>query len=294
MSYVERKIELTISLGKGATLNPNSDNTVTLTQHRVQANITQNLGPTVGKAMIRVYGLNPSLLNKVASLNKVTATLQENLITVKAGDDASGMSIVFDGMIVLAQADMGQQPTTALNITANALGALALQKTPVNTYPGSADLAIVMQNLATQAGLNFENWGASKVVATPYFWGSVGKQIDDCARAGGFERVFEKNTLIIWPKVGARGGVVPLISKASGLIGYPSYLSVGDKSGISVTTVFDPRLYNGGMVQIDSELPVAKGRWQVYELTHELESMVPGGQWLSHFAGLAPQAVLNG
>jgi len=39
-------------------------------------------------------------------------------------------------------------------------------------------------------------------------------------------------TLIIWPKGGSRGGSIPLVSRDTGMIGYPSYT----QNGIVVST----------------------------------------------------------
>lgn len=281
MTFVQRSIELTFTLGVAAA------STVTLTGHRVQVSIANTIGPGSGDARVRVYGLTPSVLNQLASLNQATALAQSNRIQIKAGDAGKALALVFDGQIILAQADMSQQPNTALNIMAIGGALASVQPLPPSTYPGAADAAIILQNLAAQMGLAFENSGASKMLATPYFWGDARKQATDCARAAGFEIAFDSNTLAIWPKGSTRGGLVPLISPDTGMVGYPTYSSMTDGGGLEVTTIFNPSLRIGAAVQVKSSLPPANGKWGVFNLTHELESEIPGGQWFTHFRALS-------
>ncbi len=283
MTFAQRAIEVTFALGNGASFNTPGDNVVTLTGHRVKTRITAVAGPASGQANIRVYGLQPSILNKLAALNGAAATAQSNRVIVKAGNAGEVPAIVFDGQIVLAQSDMTQQPQTALEITANGGALGSVMPTPPSTYPGTADAAVILQNLATIMGLSFENSGASKILSTPYFKGDAKSQAIACANAAGFEITFDQNTLAIWPKGKVRGGSIPLISPDSGLVGYPTYVAMTEGSGLFVTTIFNPQLRTGGAVQIKSSLPYANGKWGVFYLTHQLESEVPNGQWITQF-----------
>lgn len=288
MTFLERKITLQIDLGNKATFNPGGDNTVTIKGHRVHVSLTNTFGPLNGEARIRVYGLAPSLLNQIASLNQTTATAQANTVTVLAGDDTNGMAIAYSGQIQIAQADMSEHPESALNITAMGVGLLGVKRVNPTSYAGSADAAVILKNLATLGGLDFENSGASKILATPYFCGDLSKQIDDCARQAGFDRYIDKQTLAIWPRGGSRGGAIPLISADTGMVGFPSYTSMADGGGLALTCLYNKDLKVGGKVQVKSQLSVANGTWQVFSISHELESLVPGGQWFSHFNALFP------
>ena len=283
MSFVKRVIELTFELGSGGTFTAAGDNVVTISGHRVSAQIEARASASTGVANIKVYGLAPSILNKLAALDGASATMKSNKVTVKAGNDGEALAIAFVGMIVLAQADMNGQPATCLNIMAYPGALPSATVIPPSSYPGSADAAVIMQTLAAQMGLAFENGGASKILSTPYFWGDARKQAADCARAAGFEWTIENGALAIWPKGGVRGGQIPLVSTDTGMIGYPSYVTMTDYSGLMVKTLFDPRLVNGGAVQVQSSLPYATGKWGVFDIRHDIESEVPGGQWFTTF-----------
>lgn len=292
MTLITRTIEISFTFGKDAkgnvtAFNSSGANRVTLTGHRTQVSVSDTTGPGMGEARIRVYGLAPSILNKLASLNSATAAAESNRVVVKAGDSGQALAMVFDGQVILSQSDMSQQPNTALNVVAQGGALASAQPLPPSSYPGAADAAIILQNLAGQMGLTFENSGASKMLSTPYFWGDGKKQATDCARAAGFEILIDKSTLAIWPRGKARYGTEPLISPETGLVGYPTYSKMVDGGGIIVKTIFNPNIRAGGAVQVKSSLPAANGRWLAFHVGHELESEVPGGEWFTHFAGAA-------
>ena len=282
MTFTRKKIDITFRLGLGS-FGESGTNTVTCSGLRVQAHIDKSFGPGVGEAAIRIYGLTPSLLNQLSALNQGEMAIRQNTVIISAGDDVSGMATVFQGQITLGQILLNTSPDTALMILANT-GALAAVKTvPPTSYPGTADAAVVMQNLAYLAGLKFENNGVSMQLSTPYFSGAPLQQIRKCAEAGRavFDFVIDDDTLAIFPRGGARGGGIPLVSSETGMVGYPNYST--SVYGIDVTTLFNPLIRPGGKVQVQSSLAVANGTWAVYNIQHVLESEDPGGQWTTRF-----------
>jgi hypothetical protein len=284
VSFVKRRIDLTFQLGTG-TFGESGTNTVTCSGLRVHAHIDKVFGPGMGEAQIRVHGLTPSLLNQLSSLNQATMATRKNTVIVSAGDDVSGMATVFQGQIMISQIMLNTAPDTALMILAQAGAFAAVQTVQPTSYPETADAAVVMQNLAHLAGLDFENNGVSMQLATPYYPGTPLEQIRKCAQAGRavFDYVIDDKTLAIFPVGGGRGSQIPVISPEAGMVGYPNYST--SVYGIELTTLFNPLLRPGGKVQVKSSLEVANGTWQVFNLQHELESEDPGGQWFTRFSG---------
>jgi len=286
VSFLKRKIDITFQLGTGS-FGESGTNTVTCSGLRVHARIDKVFGPGMGEAQLRIEGLTPSLLNQLSSLNQATMAVRKNTVIVSAGDDVNGMATVFQGQVMIGQIMLNTAPDSALMVLAQAGAFAAVQTVPPTSYTGTADAAVVMQNLAHLAGLDFENNGVSMQLSTPYFPGSPLEQIRKCADAGRavFDYVIDDKTLAIFPVGGARGAQIPLISPDTGMIGYPNY-STG-VYGIEVTTEFNPLLRPGGKVQVQSSLEVANGTWQVFNLSHELASEDPGGAWFTHFSGAA-------
>ena len=284
MTFLKRRIDVVFQLGTGV-FGESGTNTVTCSGLRVQAHIDKVFGPGMGEAQVRLYGRTPSLMNQLSSLNQATMATRKNTILISAGDDVNGMATVFQGQIMISQIMLNTAPDTALMVLAQGGAFAAVQLVAPTSYPGAADAAVVMQNLAHLAGLEFENNGVSMQLATPYYPGSPLEQIRRCAEAGRavFDYVIDDKTLAIFPVGGARGTQIPVISPDTGMVGYPNYST--SVYGIELTTLFNPLLRPGGKVQVKSGLEVANGTWQVFNLQHELESETPNGQWFTRFSG---------
>lgn len=283
MAFVQRKITLTFVLGTG-TFGSTGSNTVTVSGLRVSASIVNAGGASMGQAMVRIFGLPLSLMNQLAQVLRTSdGSIQTrfNQLQIEAGDDVSGMSIIFQGQITLAPIDMNSYPDSSLVVTAHAGYFEAVKSANPISFPGSADAAVILQNLATQSEYAFENNGVSVMLATPYFHGSPRQQMEQCAQAANINWVIDNGTLAIWPKNGARGGAAPLISADTGMYGYPTNWNLG----VAVKTVFNPQLRIGGICQVQSILPFANGQFTMFDVSHELESEMPNGQWFTEFHG---------
>ncbi|MEI7296591.1 hypothetical protein WCQ02_30995 [Paraburkholderia tropica] len=291
MAFVRRKIDLTFRLGQDSsgvqyTFTEGDFDTVKVSGLRVQATIANAGTPSMGQASVIVHGLTPSLLNQLSTVSRTSngrVTTRYYEMVIEAGDDVSGMSIIFAGQVSLAIQDMNGAPDSALHITAHAGLFEAVKIASPTTFTGSADAAVIMQNLATQNNYAFENNGVSVVLATPYLSGSPRQQMETCANAANINWTLENNTLAIWPKGGTRGGAVPSISPDAGSIGYPTNSGIG--GSIAVRTLFNPQLRYGASVQVTSSLRFATGTFVLFDLAHDLESETPNGRWESSFTG---------
>lgn len=283
MTFAKRKINLTFVLGTG-TFGITGSNTVTVSGLRVSASIVNAGGASMGQAIVRVFGLPLSLMNQLAQkmrVNKESIQTRFNQLQIEAGDDVAGMSIIFQGQITLAPIDMNSYPDSSLVVTAHAGYFEAVKSANPISFPGSVDAAVILQNLATQSEYAFENNGVSVMLSTPYFHGSPRQQMEMCAQAANINWVIDNGTLGIWPKGGVRGGAIPLVSAATGMVGYPSNYDIG----VAVKTVFNPQIRIGGAVQVKSTLPFANGQFVMFNVLHELESEMPNGQWFTEFYG---------
>lgn len=283
MSFVQRNINLSFQLGTGD-FGDTGMNTMTVSGLRVHADITEAAGPQLGQAHIDVYGLPLSTMQQLSSVVRVNngmPLVRFNNILVAAGDAVAGMSQIFQGLISNAVIDMQAEPAAALRITATAGGFEAVEAATPTSYPGGASVAVIMQNLATKMGYAFENNGITTVLSRPYFKGSLLEQMQACAEAAYIEAKITDGVLAIWPKGGARGGVIPFISPATGMIGYPANYDLG----VAVRAIFTPSLKVGGQVKVQSSLAFANGIYNIFDIAHELESETPGGSWFSSFKG---------
>jgi hypothetical protein len=88
--------------------------------------------------------------------------------------------------------------------------------------------------------------------------------------------------MAIVPKSGARGSLVPVISAATGMVGYPVYTGPGT---IRAKSLYNPTVQFLGKIQIDSIIKPATGIWRVVQLSHSLEAQVPNGDWFTDILG---------
>lgn len=285
MSFARRRIDVTITLGSG-TFGENAGDTVTLSGHRIVAQIVTIGGGEQPTANLQIYGLPLATINKLTTIGAtMTAIRIKNSISISAGDAGSALSTIYEGVIDQAWGDFQSAPDVCLNVSAMAALDAAMKPIGANSFPGTADVATIMEILAKKgAGYGFENHGVKVTLSNPYFPGTALEQIKSCARAANINWVVINRTLIIWPKDGAVSDPVQVISPETGMVGYPAFCS----NGIAVTTTFRPQTRPGSQIDVRSSLPVASGMWNVYAFQHSLESERPGGAWFTHINGFRP------
>jgi hypothetical protein len=194
-------------------VTPIATNRVTVSGLRASATIHQGGGTDYGITEISIYGLTMSMTNQLSTLGLLQGSPRRNIVTVEAGDSASGLGVVYQGMIWNGFADYGSMPNNAFRIISNPGGLPALQPIPPTSINGMGDVATIMAGLAKQARLRFENNGVQAQLPYPYLPGTVGDQIKDVAEHAGINHTIDggtvPNTLAIWPKGGVRGSVIP-------------------------------------------------------------------------------------
>ncbi len=282
MTFARRKINVTFQLGKGS-FGADGFDTVKVSGLRTSASITMGTGVQAAECNLRVWGLAPDIMNKLTILKQdLTQKMAKaaNFVTIEAGDDDSGMSVVFTGGISEARADLSAMPDTSFVLSAYTTLIDALKPVQPISFKGSVDAALVMQTIAASMGRTLENSGVSVQLRDPYFPGTAIDQMNAVKRAGNFNAVADPNkqVLAIWPLNQVRQGLIPLISRDTGMVGYPTY----SENGISLTTLYLPGLSPGGAIKVESDLTPASGQWATYLVSHDLEAELPGGRWFTH------------
>lgn len=282
MAFKERFINVTFTLGEGSFGNSGA-NTEKIEGHRISAKITKAGGPSMGTLEMQVFGMSLSQMNKLSTLGLMPTLVRRNVVTVEAGD-SDGVGTVFIGTITNAWADFKSAPEVAFYVEAHTGLLESVKAVAPSSFTGPTDVGVIMSSLATTMGLAFENSGVSVKLSNPYFPGSARDQTRACAEAANIEWIIDNGKLAIWPKGGARGGAVPLLSPATGLVGYPSYTS----KGVILSCEFNPNVGYGGKIQVESSLTPAKGEWIVFALNHDLAANMPNGPWFSEIQAARP------
>jgi hypothetical protein len=306
LSWSQKLIEIDVTLaGQSGTIQPTSfaesltsglsANTVTLTGCRASVRI-RHAGAAVGcEATIKVWGLTQSLMNQMSTLGLSFNIVPHNIITVKAGDAMAPLTPVFQGTIYSAYGDYEAQPDVPMTFTAVSGGGANVSKAPVFSWSGQRQVVDLMQTIATAMGLTLENNGVTGFLVDGSLGGTYYDQAQAIAEQADIQWAISNNTLSIWPTGGVRSTIVlvPVISAATGMIGYPAYT----QQGIIVKTLFNPQIQFGAPVQINSSLlsslTIAQTAlnpnfiapqsniWSVNHLDHALDSLLPEGLWQS-------------
>jgi hypothetical protein len=282
--FTHKTIDVTFSLGKGSFGN-SGFNTVKQSGLRMSAVIVCWGSPGSAILQLRIWGMAFDTVNKLNGGfgNMSYPALKNNAITVEGGDAQSGKAVVFQGIMYQAHADFNSMPNASLQVAAIAGGISILKPVPPISFRGSADVATIMSGLATQQGHTFENNNVNVKLSNPYFPGTAKQQAEQLAAHAGINMVVDSqttpNTLAIWPRGTSRGGVIPLVSPESGMIGYPTFTPLG----VVVRTIYNKSIKFGGAVQIQSSIPNACGKFFVSSMTHTLESEIPNGSWETMF-----------
>lgn len=297
MAFIRRLMSARFQLGTnpdGSPQKPFSESgtdVMTVSALRMSARINKAGNPngvaSAGSTLqMRIYGMKLSQMNQLATLGMVYAQIQRNTITVLAGDETGPLATAFIGTILQAWTDFSSMPDVAFHIEAQTLGADSVIPSEPTSITTGVDVATLMSGFAQKMGCTFENDGINAKLPSSYFYGSIANQAAACARAAGINWFVDNKVLAIWPRGKSRAGVVPLISKETGLVGYPGFTAYG----LTLKTVFNPDLRFGASVKVRSDLEPANalGTWTIYTLDHDLESLLPNGKWFTHIVCYNP------
>lgn len=253
---------------------------------RMRADIQNAGGLADGTLDLTIWGMTRSIMNQLATLGLQINLLQTNRVTLTAGV-AGKMSTAFIGFITAAEADFNSMPEPSFRITAHTLGAWAARPAEATSYQGSASVADIMSNLATKMGLRFENSGVDVTLKNPVFTGSYRDQARACVKqAGILWNNGEGGLLAIWPRNGARGGLIPVIAPPpkGSMIGFPKY----NAYGVSIRNLYDPTIGFGQKVKIESSV-LTPTEYVVIGLAHSLACEMPNGPWETLITGYNPK-----
>jgi len=275
----KKQLRFVITLGTGKFGSSNNDQ-IMLQGFRAIADIDKAGGMMMGTLRAKIFGVKQVDMNSVTTLQWKPGTLIPNTVEVFAIDGAAE-TLVFAGNIVNAWADYQSMPDVYLHIQAQSAFFNALKAIPPRSFKGGVDVASVMAQIARDLGYTFENNGVTTQLIDVYLPNTGMEQAKDLARAAGCDLYLDDKILAITPPNVPRKVIIPLISPASGLVGYPTF----DGVGVNFQTLFNPAVTFGGSVKLETDVQQAAGEWVVTSVGHRLESEKPGGAWFSTIRG---------
>jgi hypothetical protein len=274
-SFTQKILQANLTLTSGTF--DGSHNTVQLRGLRMEAEIEKGGHPSKNKLKLKIFGMAESEMNKLTTLPAKSGkplAVHKSLLQLLAGD-TFGLATAFEGEITGAFVSYQSPPNLSFNIEAVAGYYPAIAPVPPQSHQGATSVATLMKSLAKQMDYTFENNGVTSSLHNPYLAGTAMQQAASIAAAADIEFGVDDGTLFIAPRGAARKGLAPLISATTGLKEYPIF----DKEGLKLDCLYNPAIKLGGLIVVQSVIPVCCGSWRVHGLKHLLESENPGGKW---------------
>jgi hypothetical protein len=281
LSFENKKaLRFIITLGTGKFGSSDNDQII-LEGFRATADINKAGGMMMGTLRAKIYGVSQADMNSVTTLQWKGGTLLKNTVEVYA-IDGPVESLVFAGNIVNAWADYQSAPDVFLHIQAQAAYLNQLKPVPPRSFKGQVDVASVMAQIARDMGYTFENNGVNVQLTDIYLANTAMEQAKELANMAGIGLWVDDGILAITQtNITPRHTVIPVISAATGLVGYPTF----DGLGVTFQTLFNPAVTFGGSVKLETDVQQAAGEWIVTSVAHRLECERVGGAWFSNARG---------
>ena len=284
----KKELRFVITLGTGKFGSSNNDQMI-LQGFRAVAEIDKAGGMMMGTLRAKIYGVSQADMNSATTLQWKPGSLIPNTVEVYA-IDGTAETLVFAGNIVNAWGDYQSMPDVYLHIQAQSAFYNQLKAVPPRIFKVQIDVSSVMSQIARDLGYTFENNGVKTQLSDIYLPNTGMEQAKDLAKAAGCDLYLDDKILAITPPNVPRKGLIPLISKDTGLIGYPTY----DGVGVNFQTLFDPSITFGGSIYLSTDILQAEGEWIVTSVAHRLEAEKPGGAWFSTVRGNANGLAVTG
>ena len=283
-----KTVRITIQLRKGEF--DGGGNTVIIEGLPVSVTVTKQGGEAKNKASVTVDNLKLETATQLTTLAFKRLETYNNVIQIDAGSQGAELSTIFIGEITSAVPVMSDSKLS-LKIEALAGYYPALIPSTPTSVQENTTVEKLMKQFADEAGYSFENKGITASIANSVFVGSPVEKAKTLARQADVDLLIDDNKFTIQPFEAPKEGQIPLLSKGTGLIGYPSF----SNEGINCKSVFNDKLKVGSYFKLESILPHASGEWQITKVEHRLEAYTPNsGTWESEVTGVLPGGNTNG
>lgn len=278
-----KTIRVTAQLQKGQFSG--SGNTVIIENVPITVDITKQGGEEKNKATITIENLKLETVKQLTVLSFKRLETYNNVVQIEAGNKDTDLSTVFIGEVTSSIPEIRDNGTLSLKMEIMAGYYPALIPSKPVSVQGVTTIDNLMSQFAKEAGYSYENKNITGSVSNCVFIGSPIAKARTLARQTNIDLLIDDNKFTIQTFNAPKDGQIPLISKNTGMIGYPSFSS----DGIDVKCEFNNNLRVGGYFKLESILPFATGEWQIVKLTHRLEAYHPNsGTWETVVSGVLP------
>ena len=278
-SFQKRRLRITFQLATGALNKTGNPDKVVLEDFRAQVQIDAPGGYQYATCRAAIYGITKETMDRLTVINYQNLDFMRNTMMIEATDDNGQFSVVFLGEVYQAIPDYNSMPNVALNVDAFSGLIGKLSPAVATTYPGPRKVSAIMQELAKNMGLYFENNDVQTTIVDQVLTGSNLEKAQKLAEVSNVQLWYlpEENTLAISPFGQPRKSTAFKYNTNSGLVGMPTKLHVG----IVFDALYKAEVRHGFKIQMESTVPSCNGEWYIISMSHMLSCETPGGPWFS-------------
>ncbi len=280
----KKELRFVLTLGTGS-FGASKGNQIILEGYRAVADIDKAGGMMMGTLRAQIFGVSQSDMNSCVTYPFQPSRLAGQAVLLNTiqvfAIDGNQETLVFTGNVVNAWGNYRAMPDVFLEIQAMSTAVGNLTPTAPVSYDGQIDVATAMKQIADKLGLTFENHGVISSLQNQYLPNSPLEQAQTIVQAAGVWMYIDNGVMSITPAGQPTSKIVPLISRATGMIGYPTFDSVG----VNFQALFNPALSFGGLFEIQSDIPQANAILIATSISYKLESEKPSGAWFMSVRG---------
>lgn len=246
--------------------------------HAMEISVNKVASPDLPKAEVTIHGLSLDEMSEITSVTFKKNAQTPNKLIVEAGYTENDMTKIFSGEITTAFGDFNSSPDVVFKVNAQSgIYPKVKPESPI-TIKGEMKTEDIVKQVAESNGYNTEfinkDLGSLKdqiLTGTPL------EKVQKVGKTVGADVIVDNETIVMLPKGEARiQQGIHVINKDNGLIGYPNFT----EEGIEFTCFFNPKLCVGGLIQVQSIVPRASGKWKITALTHSLTvNSSSGAEW---------------
>lgn len=238
--------------------------------------------PALNRCTVEINNMRQDDIAAITMTHPFDLKLTRNAMTVKAGIAGEGMSVVFKGDIIRAH---GVYPSPDLGVYVEALSGAyaALTVAEPHTVKDQVSGKSLIRKFAADIGWTVEDEAGARdmMLTDPVLNGSPFEKIQQLGRHMNIQIIPDDEKIILAPWHAGIGEPVK-VSKHNGLVGYPSF----SQYGIQFRAKYSPLFRQGGLVEVESIVPGAKGVWKIIKLEHELQAFGAGAAWETSLEGM--------
>lgn len=237
--------------------------------------------PSFNTAKIEIQGLSLDRMMALSSLAIESMTANErHKVDIYAGDSEEALSLIFSGDVKSAIPDFSNAPDIVMRMDCFSAYFDALTPQEPLAVKGESRVADIIGSLVRSEGYTFYNAGVTASVKDFYVSGDMRTKVSKLANAVGAKVCFDDKEVMLAPIGQPFRTAFTKVNKETGMIGYPTV----DDTTVSVSCFFNPSILFGSLVQIESVVPRASGKFQVTKVVHSLSANNPdGGDWFTNF-----------